>query len=72
MTVGDPRDEFAAGRLRVDPQFGKQLETLLVPGTTVLITDQSIGGAPDPTSSGYASVTVPLHGELSAGVDAAP
>ena len=62
--MGNPADEFAAGRLRVDPEFGARLDPLLVPGTTVLITDQPIGAAP--------SSALALAGELPTTYDAAP
>jgi hypothetical protein len=62
--IGSPAVEFAAGGLRVDPGFGDTLEKVLVPGTTVLITDKPLGPASAPSSL--------LAGEFPAGYDAAP
>ena len=70
VTLGDPAQQFAAGRLRVDPAFGQQLDTLLVPGTTVMITDRPLG--PAPSLSDGTMLATPLAAEFATGVDAAP
>jgi hypothetical protein len=69
--MGNPRDAFAAGQLRVDPAFGQKLEPLLVPGTTVLITDQPIDGGTSYASAEPPAVA-PLAGDIVSSVDAAP
>ena len=70
LTLGDPAQQFAAGRLRVDPAFGQQLATLLTPGTTVMITDRPLG--PGASRPGDALLASPLAAEFATGVDAAP
>ena len=65
--IGNPANEFAAGGLRVDPAFGAKLETVLVPGTTVLITDKPLGPATNDMM-----MATPLAGEFPTSYDAAP
>ncbi len=62
---------FDTAHLRVDPGFGRQLEALLVPGTTVMITDQPLHG---PTSHGLddAMLASPIAAEFGSTIEAAP
>ena len=70
VTLGDPASQFAAGRLRVDPALGRQLDALLVPGTTVMITDKPI--VTPPMIPEEALVSSPLAAEFGSHVEAAP
>jgi hypothetical protein len=63
-----PADRFAAGQLRVDPAFGQQLEALLVPGTTVVITDEPV----DARRTDDPMLATPIAAEYPSTVDAAP
>ena len=70
VTMGDPASQSAAGRPRVDPAFGQQLDAQLVPGTTVMITDRPIGAATPVAQD--ALLASPLAAEFRTQIEAAP
>ena len=45
-TAADPAQAIDAGLMRIDPGFGERVYDVLVPGATVLVTDEPVGVRP--------------------------